>query len=93
MEPTLETTEEIKKNGWQLIPRKIIGGIAAMGLVWKAAVELKDAPKEMQFLTIICMSALGAMAIWTHYLLERGPKKEAKKNIVIQNPTTVKTIP
>ena len=72
----MDETTEIKKTWGQLLPRKIIGGIAAMYLVWKAAVELKDLPAWLYYITILCMTLLGTLAIWTHYLLERGPKKK-----------------
>ncbi len=80
-----EKTEQIK-SGWQLIPRKIIGGLFAMGLVAKAALDLKDAQQWQFGLTIICMTLLGAMAIWTHYLLEHGPKIKKDKKVLTTNP-------
>lgn len=74
-----ELDSESTKSGWQLIPRKIIGGIAAMYLIMKAGVALKDVEAWLYFLTIICMTLLGALSIWTHYLLERGSNIKAKK--------------
>lgn len=69
----METTN---KTFWEIVPRKIVGGLAAMALVWQAAMDLKDTPIYQFGLTIVCMSALGFAAIWTHYLLERGPKEK-----------------
>jgi hypothetical protein len=71
-----ETTEKDKKTWKDFIPRKIAGGIAAMYLIWKAGIELKDVTFWLYFLTIVCMTLLGVIAIWTHYLLERGPKQK-----------------
>lgn len=79
-----EMTQEVKKTWGQLIPRKIIGGIAAMFLVWKAAVEMKDAASWQFGLTMVCMTLLGALAIWTHYLLERKPKPDRIQNTVVR---------
>lgn len=78
--------EETKKTWGQLIPRKIIGGIAAMYLVWKAGVELKDVTFWLYFLTITCMTLLGTLAVWTHYLLERGPKEKIVKPVITEQP-------
>ena len=67
--------ETVKKGfGWDLIPRKIIGGMAAMFLVWKAAIDLSSLPVVQFYFAIGGMVWLGTMAIYTHYLLERGPK-------------------
>lgn len=79
-----EVTQEVKKTWGQLIPRKIIGGIVAMWLLGKAAVDLKDVPRFEFTVTIGCMAALGALAIWTHYLLERKPKPDRIQNTVVR---------
>lgn len=76
----METNEELKKTWKDFVPRKIAGGLIAMLLIAQAASELKDAAKWQFGLTICCMSLLGIMAIWSHYLLERGPKPKRKQN-------------
>jgi hypothetical protein len=73
------TGNEFLKTGWQLVPRKILGGLLAMWLVAQAANELKDVPLKQFALVIVCMSLLGFAAIWTHYLLERRPKEKIVK--------------
>lgn len=73
----METENEVKlKTFWEVVPRKIVGGLVAMWLVAQAAIELKDAAKWQFGLTIVCMGWLGFAAIWTHYLLERGLKEK-----------------
>lgn len=79
----MENQTEIKpKSKWEVLPRKIVGGLFAMFLIAQAAKELKDIPIWQFVLTIGCMTFIGCMAVWTHYLLERGPKdKTVKPNV------------
>lgn len=80
----METNEELKKTWKDFVPRKIAGGLIAMLLIAQAASELKDAAKWQFGLTIVCMTLLGTLAIWTHYLLERKPKPDRIQNTVVR---------